>query len=144
MGAMNKTHGMKNTVTYVRWQEAKKRCHSPNNKRYPQYGARGITVCDRWRESFEAFLADMGECPPGLTLERLDNERGYEPGNCVWANREQQAQNRRCNKANPEIVRSIRSRAAAGALRKDLAAEYGMALGTVEAIVKHRSWKNIT
>lgn len=143
IGAANRTHGMRGTRTYVSWLDARKRCHSPQNKRYAYYGGRGIAVCDQWRDSFESFLADMGECPPGLTLERLDNNKGYEPGNCVWATKEQQARNRRCNKATPDIVRQIRARDAAGEPRKALAAEYGMALSNVQAIVSRQTWRNV-
>lgn len=142
-GRMNATHGMSRTRTYVAWKEAKKRCHSPKNKRFPSYGARGIAVCERWRESFEAFLSDMGECPPGLTLERTDNNRGYEPGNCVWASRRQQVRNRRCNKATPDIVRAIRGRVAAGESPKALASEYGMSLSNVKSIVSRHTWADI-
>lgn len=142
-GRKNATHGMAKTRTYIAWVEARKRCHSPQNQRFSYYGGRGILVCDRWRESFELFLADMGECPPGLTLERLDNERGYELGNCVWASKKDQSRNRRCNKANPEIVRQIRKMVAAGDSRSLIAGEYGMSLANVEAIVMRRTWSDI-
>lgn len=142
-GPLNATHGMSKTPTYIAWIEARKRCHSPQNKRFSQYGGRGIFVCDRWRESFEAFFADMGECPPGLTLERLDNDRGYEPGNCVWATKKEQTRNRRCNKANPEIVRQVRARAAAGEPRMAIASEYGMCLSNVDSIVRRLTWADV-
>lgn len=70
------------------------RCTNPNDPAYRHYGGRGITVCERW-QSFENFLADMGERPEGLTLDRTDNEGNYEPGNCKWATRAQQSANRR-------------------------------------------------
>ena len=70
------------------------RCENPNNHAYSRYGGRGITVCDRWAD-FKNFLADMGECPPGLTLERIRNHEGYEPGNCKWASRSEQNLNKR-------------------------------------------------
>jgi hypothetical protein len=70
------------TATYNRWRGMIQRCTNPRNPTYTYYGGRGITVCDRWLE-FENFLADMGECPDGLFLNRIDN-RGYEPGNCRY------------------------------------------------------------
>jgi hypothetical protein len=74
------------TPTQRSWDRMKQRCNDPKRTEYPRYGGRGIKVCDRWNESFDAFLADMGERPPGKTLDRWPNPDGhYEPGNCRWA-----------------------------------------------------------
>ena len=85
-------------LTYQCWHSMKSRCFNPNVKQYKNYGARGITVCDRWIESFENFLSDMGVKPKGLTLERINNDGNYEPSNCRWATKYEQTINRRGNR----------------------------------------------
>jgi hypothetical protein len=81
---------------YRVWTHMKQRCFNPNHKSYLYYGGRGITVCDRWKNSFAAFLEDMGRRPEGLSIDRFpDNNVNYEPGNCRWATASQQNANKR-------------------------------------------------
>jgi hypothetical protein len=91
----------------------RRRCR-PDHPRYETWGGRGIKVCDRWLDDYPAFLADMGEKPPGTTLERLDNNGNYEPGNCVWAPPVVQARNQRRTKLTAEKVLQIRELQAKG------------------------------
>jgi hypothetical protein len=78
--------------TWIAWCNMRHRCRDKNRPDFHRYGGRGIRVCKRW-ESFSLFLSDMGEKPDGLTLERIDNDRGYSPSNCTWATRKQQRLN---------------------------------------------------
>jgi len=97
IAARNITHGMSYTAEHRCWAKLKERCFNPNNKDWPNYGGRGITVCERWRDSFEAFYEDMGARPDGHSIDRINVNGNYEPGNCRWATPSEQMQNVRHN-----------------------------------------------
>lgn len=101
VAAATTKHGWSGTSEYSAWLAMRKRCNDPNNKAYRNYGARGIKVCAEWQDDFEAFLAHVGPKPsPDLSIDRIDNDKGYEPGNVRWADRSTQSRNRR-----PFIIR---------------------------------------
>ena len=99
---MNFKHGHKKrgkgTAEHAAWSAMKARCLNKNHKWYRIYGGRGITVCARWLNSFESFLEDMGPRPAGKSIERRNNNEGYNPTNCYWATRKEQSRNKRDNR----------------------------------------------
>lgn len=155
--ARHQTHGMTDSRVYRIWLGMRNRCHNPNQPHYERYGGRGITVCEAWRNSFEAFLADMGEPPTDKhSIDRIDNARGYEPGNCKWATAKEQATNKRPNppvtwempkgeghfKAtiSEETVREIRASPERNA---DIARRIGLSKQSVADIRKRRTWRHV-
>jgi len=99
---VNKTHGYSKTIIHKAWSDRKQRCFNPNSPDYPDYGGRGITMCERWLifENFlEDVLAEIGESPSSRhTLDRVNNNGNYEPGNIKWSTPQEQARNRRSSK----------------------------------------------
>lgn len=142
--SLHMTHGLnrrgKRSREYGIWSKMKGRCLRKTDRAYPKYGGRGITVCERWL-TFENFIADMGSAPPDLTLERIDNEKGYEPDNCKWATRSEQSQNTRQTTLSVDLVKEIRS---SSETSRAIAKRLNIPMGHVIQVRCYRSWKNIT
>lgn len=134
------SHGLANKLPeYSIWKGIKKRCYNSNDKEYYNYGGRGITVCDEWREDFAQFLKDVGSRPePNLTIERIDNNRGYEIGNVRWATRSEQVRNTRRTVINLDVARQIKSMRSLGptAISRTL----GISKQIATHVLAGRSW----
>jgi hypothetical protein len=116
---------------YGLWLNMRSRCFNPNLTSYKYYGGRGIIICDRWLD-FTVFCADMGPRPKGWTIERMDNSRGYEPGNCCWASPATQSRNRRFN-VTATIGGVTKTRA-------EWCRDYGISESTVRNRVLRSGW----
>jgi hypothetical protein len=112
--------------TYGTWRAMLQRCESPQHRTFQRYGAIGIRVCREWIESFEAFLADMGERPSGTTIDRIDNSKGYEPSNCRWATAREQQANRSIAKLQPYEMDQVVWLANLGYPKGEIAGFYGV------------------
>lgn len=135
-------HGFSATPTYKVWGDMMQRCNNPKSSAYKYYGGRGISVCRRWH-IFTNFYEDMGVRPVGMTLERINNNDGYNLSNCVWATMREQSQNKRAGGhkiLTPEIVVEIR---ASTDKQAALAHKYGVAQTTISDIKRRKTWKSI-
>ena len=137
----NTKHGRTRTAEYRAWTSMKKRCTDSRSPSWPDYGGRGITVCERWAHSFVAFLVDVGERPSPLhSIDRIDNDGNYEPGNVRWATREQQARNKRVSRLDPVSVCLIRHMDRRGEHRRALAHAFGVSETTIGDVISGRTW----
>lgn len=137
-------HGLSATSVYKIYKSMISRCCNSDNKSYGRYGARGISVCDRWRESFESFLVDMGERPSlKHSIDRINNDLGYSPENCRWATAHEQGQNMRSTKLTAGAVRDIREMSKNGATLASIASIYPVHLETIRRVVKRKRWANV-
>lgn len=132
--------GRNKTGAYASWSSMRTRCLNPKASDFYRYGGRGIKICSRW-DSFGSFLADMGERPKGLTLERIDNAADYGPGNCKWATYAEQSRNRRCTKLDAAKVEIIRAERAQGVLLTDLADRFGVSFSLISQVARGSIWK---
>ncbi len=121
----------------------KRRCNPRHTRWGARYSGRGIVICDRWLESFENFLADMGERPANTTLDRIDNDGNYEPNNCRWATQSEQTQNTRTVRLNADIVNEIRRRAGRAETQLEIAKSLGIPQSTVSRVSRGLAWSNI-
>jgi hypothetical protein len=125
---------------YGTWRSMNNRCYKVSSVAYTGYGGRGISVCERWRASFDDFLADMGPRPsPRHSIDRIDNDGNYEPGNCRWATGLQQARNKRTTKLRPHQVTQVIWLAECGMTHREIGPIFGVASNTVSyAIARAR------
>jgi hypothetical protein len=122
---------------YYSWAAMIQRCTNPARINYHLYGARGISVCARWLNSFDAFLADMGERPEGTSLGRIDPDGNYEPGNCEWQDRRTQARTTRATKLTVEAAAAIR---ASAGTNPEIGRRFGVSKTAVRNIKLGRAW----
>lgn len=147
MAHANTVHGhyinYRRTRTYRSWEAMLGRCRNPKDLAYHNYGGRGITVCVTWF-SFQNFLIDMGECPEGLVLDRIDNNKGYYKENCRWATRKQSGQNTRNTILNTEKVKAIKEALSEGKeTQVAIAKRFGVSPQTVHHIKSGKQWSNV-
>ena len=138
------TRGYKLSPTYITWQSAIERTTNPKQRFWKRYGGRGIRVCRRWRgkNGFANFYADMGRKPKGMTLDRIDNDKGYCKSNCRWATQAEQVHNSSVSKLTSSKVVEIRKRVAAGESQNAVARNFEVTQHCVWSIMHGRTWQH--
>jgi hypothetical protein len=132
-------HGLGGTPTYRSWYCMLQRCTNPTDVGWDQYGGRGIKVCDAWLE-LDGFVRDMGLRPDGMTLDRIDVDGDYRPGNCRWATPTEQNRNRTNNVINPEKLQRIKADVASGFTQAETARRNGVSQSTVSRASRGVTW----
>ena len=134
------------TPEYIAWQHIKSRCNRSSHQFYRYYGGRGIKVCRKWSDSYEAFLADMGRRPMGYQIDRIDNDGDYCPENCRWVPQVINAINRRAPKVDYNMIRTIRMLRKKGLTQREIGDRVGVAQNSVSRIlngVTHKYRKEV-
>lgn len=139
ISAKNKTHGMSNTKTYNAWQSMKERCTNPNHDSY--YNYKNVEICKSWLESFDNFYNDMGRCPKGLTLDRIDNSKGYSKSNCRWTDYKTQNNNKRHTTSKKLTWQDVCNIRKSNLNNKDLAELYNISSTYVRQIKNYERCK---
>ena len=135
MSARNTTHGLSDTFEHRVWQGMRSRCRNPNTQSYARYGGRGISVCARW-DDFSKFIEDVGKSPSSKhSLDRINNNGNYEPGNCRWATRIEQARNQSRTKVSMSDAMSILKLRSQGLSRKAISARMSVSVGNVDQVI---------
>lgn len=136
----------KSSSLYGRYNHILDRCLNPNNKNYSEYGGRGITVCDNWKNDFSAFKkwALLNGYHPSLEIDRKNNDKGYSPDNCRWTSHKENSRNRRGVKLKISEVRNIKTALFSQKTPpKTLASEFGVSISTIRAIKSGRIWGDV-
>lgn len=135
-------HGLYEHPLYAIWSAMKERCYNPKHPSFHRYGDRGIRVCENWLGNFELFYnwALINGYQSGLTLERIDNDGNYDPGNCKWATYHEQAQNKSSNRINRDQVALIRTDTR---VNSEIAKDYGVNESTISRIKARFTWSNV-
>lgn len=134
-------HGLSYTKTYRSWYNMIRRCYNIDSNNYHRYGGRGIFVCRRWRNSFENFFGDMGKCPVGFSIDRMNNDGPYGPWNCQWTSRVNQNRNQSSTILNEDMVKEIRRMLSKGKTVSQVSLKMALTKSHISKIKHNKIWK---